>query len=475
MKSTLLKSVFMIAVLSSVLSGCVNSDNYDAPNAECVDPSLVANKTVKEVIDAVKARPAPNGPAVPTVYEGDDIIEAYVTSSDEKGNIYKSISFQTIPVDGTAPLGFSVPINVTSTFGKGFIPGRKVYIKLKGLYTAIVYGSLQIGQLYQSSPSAAPEIGRISENEFQNFLFPICTTLNENDFIRTLSVADAVKDANLNTLIELDNVQFAESSLNRTLYDVDSGGGSTNQTVVATTGGTPLIVRISSFAPFSGKPVPSGSGKIRGVLTKYNTDYQFMIRYETDLRLNGPRVDVNPPVVGNDIQYLGAFTENFESYTPGTGTAGQFNFPKYINDPVVGSKLWKTRSLTNNKYIEMSSFGSPAEKNRTLFFVPVDMTAASTFSFQNRTNFFVQNALKVYYTTNYTPGMDVSKATLVDISANFAYSTANTSTAAFTNSGVYNIPAGVTGNGFFVFEYTGTGLTTPAQTTNMQIDNITVN
>lgn len=464
MKSILFKSVFFLTIMAGALAGCVNSDEYDTPNSACVDPNLTATKTVQEIIAQATS--------TPTLYTADDIIEAYVTTSDEKGNIYKSISFQTIPTDGSSPLGFSVPINVGSTFAEGFIPGKKVYIKLNGLYAAIVYNSLQIGSLYQASPTATPIIGRISENEYKNFLFPSCEKVAEDSFVRTLTLAQAVNNANLNTLIELDNVQFAESSMGRTYYDVDSGGGSTNHFITATSGGTPLILRISSFAPFSGKRVPEGSGKIRGVLTKYASDFQFMIRYESDIKLTEPRVDVNPPIVGNAIQYLGSFTENFESYAAGSATTGQFNFPKYINDPVIGSKLWRARSASNNKYIEMSSFGGTPEKNRTLFIVPVDMTAASTFAFKTKASFNNGNTLKVYYSTNYTPGAAISTATLVNITSNFTISDA--SNANFIASGVYNIPASITGNGYFIFEYIGSGIA-PVITTNMAIDDIVVN
>lgn len=232
---------------------------------------------------------------------------------------------------------------------------------------------------------------------------------------------------------------------------------------------------MSSFCPFSGKTVPSGSGNIRGVLTKFDTDFQFIVRYEEDFKLNSPRVDVFPPIVGNGIVYQGAFTENFESYTAGSATTGQNNFPKYINDPVVGSKTWRTRSSSGTKYIEMSSFGNPVQNNRTLFIVPVDMTAANNLSFKTRTSFYNGETLKVYYSTNYVPGADISTANLINISSSFTFSTASTSTAPFTNSGVYAIPTSITGNGFFIFEYIGSGLTSPALTTNMQIDDIVVN
>jgi len=60
---------------------------------------------------------------------------------------------------------------------------------------------------------------------------------------------------------------------------------------------------------------------------------------------------------------------------------------------------------------------------------------------------------------------------LVDITSSF---TVGTSTS-FVSAGTYTIPAAVTGNGFFVFEYTGSGLSNPRLTTNFGIDDITVN
>jgi len=459
MKKSIFKNIFTLALTVISLSSCVNDDSYDVPENALQTYDLTSTIAVNQIVAT----------STPVLYTANDIIEAYVTSSDEKGTFYKSISFQDLKNTSATIKGFSVPLNITTLYGKGFTPGRKVYIKLKGLYVANVFGSLQIGSLFEGS------IGRIGEDVWQNHLFPSGTIVPESELVRPFSLSAAYTDANQNTLVDLSPVQFDESSINRTYYDVDSGGGATNHAIIATSGGTNRILRMSSFCPFSGKTVPSGSGTIRGVLTKYDTDFQFIIRYESDFKLNSPRVDVFPPIVGNSIQYLGAFTENFESYTAGSATTGQNNFPKYTNDPAVGSKTWRTRSSSGTKYIEMSSFGNPVENNRTLFVVPVDMTAANNLSFKTRTNFYNGETLKVYYSTNYTPGTDINTATLVNITSNFTFSTANTSTATFTNSGVYAIPSSITGNGFFIFEYKGSGLSSPALTTNMQIDDIVVN
>jgi hypothetical protein len=457
MKNIFLKSILLFSLATGLLSSCVEDTITE------VTTFKTYNMSPTITVDAVNA--AATG--APVLYANDDIIEAYVTSSDEEGNFYKSISFQTIPTVGN-PIGFSVPINASTLFGKGFAPGRKVYIKLKGLYTAKVFGSLQIGSLFEGS------IGRISENVWQNHLFPSEERLKEDSFVRTMTLGTAINDANQNTLIELDPVQFADGSLNRTYYDVDSGGGSTNHMIMATTGGTERIIRFSSFAPFTGRQVPSGSGKIRGVLTKYNSDYQFIVRYEGDIKLTSPRVDASLPVGGTSLVYSGALSENFE-----TGYAvNQSIFPKYINDAFVGSRYWQLKTFSSNEYIEMTSFsgsGVPGTNAKTFFFVPVDFTAANTFTFKKEVRFNQGTALKVYYVSsaNYTPGGVANPANFTNITSSFniTYPAIGASESAFNSAGVYNIPVGLTGTGFFVFEYAGGG----AVTTTIQIDDIVIN
>jgi len=207
-------------------------------------------------------------------------------------------------------------------------------------------------------------------------------------------------------------------------------------------------------------------------MTKYNSDYQFMIRTLNDVDLTGDRlaIDLYPPLGGTGIVYDATLNEPFTSYT----ATNQQVFPKYINDAAIGSKYWQVKTFSSNKYIQMSSFGGTPEANRTLFIVPVNMTSANTLSFKTKDGFNNGAVLKVYYTTNYVPGTQITSATLVDITSSFTIATGTTTGYAtnFTNSGTYNIPASVTGNGFFVFEYVGNGSGT---TTTMQIDDIVIN
>jgi hypothetical protein len=463
MKTTFLKSALLMVLSAGVFSSCINDDDYQIPNLECNGTSLAKTIEVEQV-------PATANVAL---YNQDDVIEAYVTSSDEGGNFFKSISFQTL----NGSKGFSVPVDVTSTF-TNFEPGRKVLIKLKGRYTDISNGGLRIGGIFVNSSGTA-SVGRLSEANYRRTLNRSCTVVNENQLVRTLTIAQAKQDINLNTLIELDGVQFTDPALGKRYYESSMDiGGATNHLLTDATGNT-IIFRTSSFANFAGKQVPNGFGKVRGVLTKFGSDYQFFARLENDVKLTGERIEVDfaPPLVGNNINYLcGGYTDNFEAYTAGTTSTGQKLFPNYINDAFVGSAYWVCRSngTPTNKFIQMTAF-STGQTVKTYFIVPVNFSCANNFSFQSRNSFSNGSVLKVYYSTNYTPGGSISAATLTDITSSFTISTANNATGPFTNSGIWTKPGALTGNGFILFEYSGSAIATPAITTNMDIDNIVIN
>lgn len=464
---------FKVALLSSMFLftavGCVD-EYYDAPN---LDGECETIPVTKQVIDITSTSPA--SPAE-TQYTADDVIEAYVTSSDQSGNFYKSVSF--VSTDGA--IGFSMPIDAYNTYTY-FEPGRKVFIKMKDLYYQTINNSTLIGALYDGDTPAVPsddQVGRIAGVDFRNIIKASCVKVSEEDIVvKPANITAAKNNAMLNKLIELDGVQFTDASENKKYFDatLNNLGGATNHLIMDASGNT-VIVRVSEFADFSGNKVSMKNGKIRGVMTKFGSDFQFMVRSENDIKLTNPRVDFTPAIGGTSAAFTGAFTENFE-----TGyTVNQSNFPKYINDAFVGSKYWQLKTFSSNEYIEMTSFngsGNPGLNCKTYFFVPVDFTAASTFTFKEEMRFNQGAALQVYYVTaaNYTPGSPVNTANFVNITSgvglSITYPAIGASESAFNSAGTYNIPAALTGNGYFVFEYSGN----TTVTTTVQIDDIVVN
>jgi len=451
--------LIVTTLILAAFSSCVNSDDYGVPNLsdECV--TITKTKEVSDITNIATATAVPYTTSETVV----DYIEAYVTSSDEGGNFYKSISMMSL--DGLK--GFSMPVDNYNLYTE-FEPGRKVTIKLdKNRFFNKQHGSTIIGSSYNNG------VGRISGVEYKNVILRSCVDVEENTIVKNLSITQAKNDQYLNMLIEFDAVQFTDASLGKKYYDasLNSLGGATNHEI-SDQFGNKVILRVSEFATFAANTIPSKNGKIRGVMTKYNSDYQFMIRTINDVDLTGDRlaIDLYPPLGGTAITFDATLNEPFTSYT----STNQQVFPKYINDAAIGGKYWQVKTFGGNKYIQMSSFGGTPEANRTLFIVPVNMTSANTLSFKTKDGYNNGNVLKVYYTTNYVPASQITTATLVDITSNFTIASGSTSGYAtnFTNSGTYNIPAGVTGNGFFVFEYVGNGSGT---TTTMQIDDIVIN
>ena len=125
MKNILFRPLLFSWSLLLFFGSCVKEDSFDAPKNTLITYEFTPSITVEDVQNKATT--------TPQIFTTDDIMEAYVTSSDEKSNFYKSISFQTLSSQGAKPIGFSIPINVTTLYGKGFTPGRKIYIKMKEL------------------------------------------------------------------------------------------------------------------------------------------------------------------------------------------------------------------------------------------------------------------------------------------------------------------------------------------------------
>lgn len=442
MKTTILKSAFILALLTGLFTSCVKDENYDIPNFECTETSLVKTKEVSQIPFTTTL----------TQYAADDVIEAYVTSSDQGGNFYKTISFQTL--DGS--LGFSVPVDVTSTF-TNFEPGRKVLIKLKDLYTqsaaSFTIGKL-IGDIYTSS-SGSTSVGRLSEAKYKRVLNRSCTVVSEEDLVQSVTISQAKNDALLNVLIELDNVQFSDAAIATTYFDPAGPlvGGSTNHNVIDLQGNS-VIFRTSEFANYAGKPVASGSGKIRGIMTKYNSDYQFVVRTENDIKLTNTR-------------FTPLLNEGFDS-------SATFD-TKWTKFSVTGAQEWAFSSTFGNPggMVKMSGYAGSNNANEDWLISPkqdLSSITGANLAFDNAYK-FTGPALKAYISNNYSgTGSPYAAGVTWTEFTGFTLSSGN---YVWINSGVLNINA-FTGAGnsavYVGFKYTST----TAESSTWEVDNVKI-
>lgn len=426
------RSLIPFYVLLVILFYSCNNE-VDIPKLECKQPDLIVNQTVQKVKNIAGS--------VPKQYGYDDTIEAYVVSSDEGGNFFKTIFFQTVPTDKVSAVGFSIPVDVSNTY-IDFRVGSKVYIKLKNQFTDLYSGGLRIGSLLVSS-SGDPTIGRISQNDYKNILNVSCKGLDESRLVKSISVEEALNDSRLNTLVELKDVQFTEAAIGRRYFEESNNvGGSTNWNLQDKTGNQ-IIFRTSSYANFAGNFVAEGSGKVRGILTKFGSDYQFMIRSEKDLEMNGKR---NVPF----------FYEDFQSVKNNV----VFVLPGWSNIVEKAAKLWRSMLYAGNGYAEFNTTSTTAAVNTAWLVTPkisLDGYKNAVLSFRSAQHSLKVdsplNALEVYISTNFD-GSNITKANWVKLEAKFP--SLVTPTRTFISSGGIDLSS-YSGNIHIAFKYIGSG------------------
>lgn len=429
MKNRFLIPFFAFSFL--LFYGCNNE--VEVPKLECTQPNLAVNQTVQKIKDLSGSVPKP--------YNYNDIIEAYVVSSDEGGNFFKSISFQTLATDKTPAIGFSIPVDVSNTY-IDFRVGNKVYIKLKNQFTDLYFGGLRIGSLYVSN-AGDPTIGRVSQIDYKNVLNASCAVIEESQLVRSVTIEEALNDDKLNTLIELTDVQFTEEAIGRHYFEESNNvGGSTNWNLRDKTGNQ-IIFRTSSYASFADHIVPEGSGKVRGILTKFGSDYQVMMRSEKDLVMNGKRT-------------VPFFAEDFQSVKNNVN----FTLPGWSNIVEKASKIWKSMLYAGNGYAEFNTTSTTAAENIAWLVTPkINMKdyKNAVLSFRSAQHDLKVdsplNSLEVYISTDFN-GSSITKAKWTKLEANLP--SLSTPTRQFMSSGGIDLSA-YSGNIHIAFKYIGSG------------------
>ena len=429
-------------------SACAIQDT-EVPQISCNQPVLTVNKSVEAV--------AKNATSVVSPYNYDDVIEGYVVSTDEFGNFYKSLSIQTLATATTPAIGFSVPVDVTNIY-VDYRLGNKVFIKLKNQYSDIYFGGLRLGTIYVNAFNEA-SVGRLSQNEYKNVLQASCTTLPEDKLTQSISIPELIQDSKLNTLVELNDVQFEESAIGRHFYEESKNiGGGTNWNLIDKNGNQ-IYLRTSSFARFSNSEIPKGKGKVRGVLTKFGNDYQLIPRSENDIQMTGVRL-------------VPFFTEDFQQAVDNSNVS----LPGWANLVEAGSLFWKGASYNGNTCAEYAISGTKVNTNSGWLISPkidMDIHTNEVLTFRIAQHHLdvdsPLNTVELYVSSNFD-GINVSQATWTKIP--FILPKQATAWYQFIGSGGIDL-SGYKGKINIGFKYLGSGKNT-ALDGAFQIDDVQI-
>ncbi len=254
------KSIYIYLLMWSIFS-CVSDSDFATPNVNCTDPNIKATNSIQEIKEMA-------GFGVVTFSE-DLILEGYVISNDESGNIYKTLYIQDAYENPTSGIKFLIDqTNLYTTYNVG----RKICVKLKGLSIGYDKGSLAIGK------GGSDGLERISSFEVKNHFFRTCEVATIVP--KELSVAAFDKEY-VSLLVKLKNVQVSNKDIGETLGNLES-----TETVYRNWEEVDdecnllniFEVPVSGFSSIKSLQSPKGKGELTGVLDLYYSKYQFLLR-----------------------------------------------------------------------------------------------------------------------------------------------------------------------------------------------------
>ena len=276
MKLNVLKNTAIAFISLCTVMSCVKDDDYELPDNKKVLPAF-AGKVVS--FSDVASRTT----ASIKTYSADEAIEGYVISSDEGGNFYKKIYIQN--EDKTQAL--SVALDKSGIYTE-FPIGAKVQLRLKGLTTQLNNAITEVGyKIYKNEKSGRESVGSMAEAIYKTHLYDMG---GERKTLASLakevtSIETVKNDAHVGQLITLKGVHFPNEVVGKTMYDKNKDlGGATNYKLTDANGKT-IDFRTSSFAKFKDEKVPAGTLDVTGVLSKFNTSWQFMVSNYADIKV----------------------------------------------------------------------------------------------------------------------------------------------------------------------------------------------
>lgn len=350
----LLNKIICLLVLAITVMSCERE--YDRPPlSEPTYEGPDANITISEFRERFKDVTQDK----PETINEDLILKAVIISTDETGNIYKTMYLQ----DETGGIGMLVDqSDVYATYRQG----QLVYINLNGL-CASYYGDIQIGHpegyLYRTPWEVFQEhvmkSGWPDKNQIEVKTYSDISTLNEN--------SNAVKA----TFVCLTGVHFVDGG-KKPYVDTETENYGTR--VLKDAYGNSIDVRTSSYASFAAEMLPTGTGNIKAVLGNFNGTWQLSICSTDDVYgFTGP----NPEDEGE--QGDGGETPEGTTIFEESFATSQGDFT--IKDVLVGgSYVWKWETYNDEGYMKASSFiGGSAKASESWLISPaIDLTGVSS-------------------------------------------------------------------------------------------------
>jgi len=444
------KYILIFGLLSGwFLSSCVKKYDTEPANTPIYYGTIVDISQVKALYDAELAKAWYD--RTPVQVAEDWAITGIVTGSDKvDGNLYKEGFIE----DATS----GILLKFVST--GGFYLGDSVIINVNGLYLGDYGDFIQMGDVPYTDAS-----GSIRVSGFNKDKRVVKVSINNPSHPQVATIPAIKNDSYLGKLVKLDGVQFAGSELGKTYAEANADPPAAANRYLEDCDGKSIIVRSSGYATFADDLLPEGRGSFTGIVTKFNTDYQLIIRDISEVQLDGERCILGGQQLGDPVETL---SEDFESFANNEDII----IDGWQNLMITGNRLWINKIFSSNGYAQATAFSSGlAEMETWLITRPVFISTQKVLSFRSAQAYWTHEAgnqpMEVLFSSDYD-GTNFFSATWTPLTVNLA--TSSDANYAWVASGNISLPVESGASGVIAFRYTGGG----TETTSSIVDNITV-
>jgi len=443
------KYIYLAIILSASLSGCADNNEDDPPVVYFKPDSFV---TVADVKDLYAEQLALSY----TLRHPVEITETWaikgiITASDKKdGNLYKEAFIQ----DESG--GLRLIFDSTS----GLYIGDSVIVNLKGCYIGDYGDFWQVGSVPYHDENGAVRVSGMNMDKQV-----LKTSVNNPTFPDTITIAQAKNAAYLGKLVTLKDVQFTDAAVNLTYADIESNPPQSLNRDLMDCSNNKIIVRTSGYASFAGNIIPEKNGIMTGIITRFSSDYQFIIRDFSEVKLTNERCMPGVPDLGTPVETI---NQNFSSFANNAEIliSGWQNISQY------GDRNWQAKYFSGNTYAQATGYNSNLSSMVTwLITRPVTISSQKILTFETAKAYWEHaaghNPVEVFYSKDYT-GRNLLTATWVPVSCTLAVESDPDHT--FIASGVVNLPVEAGKSCVIAFKYTGSD----TESTSYRIDNILI-
>ncbi len=311
-----------IVPLLFMTMGCMMQDDWPVPEAECAS-GLSPNITLKEVLDSYPGSTREIG--------NEWVIEGYVISSDESGNFFNTLHLQDRPSRPEAGIQIEIELRDSHLF---YPPGQRVLVKLKGLFLGKTKGIFKIGSAYTSFGNL--QVGRIPKHAIPGHILKTCDSpLSLTP--ESVDVTD-LPDHPANTLVRLDNMEFAEEVLDSTFARKEEPTLRRLQDCLD----NEISLLSSGYADFHQQPLPSGKGSVTAVYYPEAGKAALVVRSTEDLDMTAARCE----------DLITEFTSSSliisELADPDNNSAARYVELYYAGDEPLSLNGWRLDRYTND-------------------------------------------------------------------------------------------------------------------------------